>query len=41
MSAIITTAPFESTADENGVTISPTFAFFVSTTPSNGARITV
>jgi hypothetical protein len=41
MSAIVTTAPFESIADENGVTMSPTFALFDRMTPSNGARITV
>ena len=40
-SAMFTTAPFESTADENGVTMSPTFALLVTTTPSNGARISV
>ncbi len=41
MSAIVTTAPFESTALENGVTMSPTFALFDRMTPSNGARISV
>ena len=41
MSAIVTTAPFVSAACENGVMLSPTFAFFVSTMPSNGARISV
>jgi serine protein kinase len=28
-------------ADENGVTMSPTFALFETITPSNGARISV
>ena len=37
----MTTAPFESAADENGVTMSPTLALFDRITPSNGARITV
>ena len=41
MSAIVTTAPLESAADENGVTMSPTFALFDRITPSNGARISV
>ena len=41
MSAIVTTAPFESAADENGVMMSPTFALFDRITPSNGARISV
>ena len=41
MSAIVTTAPFESLADENGVTMSPTLALFDRITPSNGARISV
>ena len=41
MSAIVTTAPFESVALENGVTMSPTFALFDRITPSNGARISV
>ncbi|MNC99449.1 hypothetical protein D3C83_177480 [compost metagenome] len=41
MSATVTTAPFAPAADENGVMLSPTSAFFVSTTASNGARITV
>ena len=41
MSAIVTTAPFESAADENGVTMSPTLALFDRITPSNGARISV
>ena len=41
MSAIVTTAPLLSDADENGVMLSPTFACFASTMPSNGARITV
>src|SRR5215470_11369343 len=41
MSAIVTTAPLVSAACENGVMLSPTFALFVSTTPSNGARIRV
>jgi hypothetical protein len=41
MSAIVTTAPFESVALENGVTRSPTFALFDRITPSNGARIIV
>ena len=41
MSAMVTTAPFESAADENGVTMSPTLALFDTITPSNGARISV
>jgi hypothetical protein len=41
MSAMVTTAACDPVADENGVITSPTFAFFVSTTPSNGARISV
>ena len=41
MSAIDTTAPFESAALENGVTRSPTLAFFERMTPSNGARMIV
>ena len=41
MSAIVTTAPFDSDADENGVIMSPTFALFDRITPSNGARISV
>ncbi len=41
MSAMVTTAPLVSIALENGVMLSPTFAFFVSTTPSNGARMSV
>src|SRR5580765_3404785 len=41
MSAIVTTAPLVSAALENGVMLSPTLALFVSTTPSNGARISV
>ena len=41
MSAIATTAPFESAADENGVTMSPTFALFDRMMPSNGARMSV
>ena len=41
MSAMVTTAACEPSADENGVITSPTLAFFVSTTPSNGARISV
>ena len=41
MSAIDTTAPLESAAFENGVTMSPTFALFDRMTPSNGARIIV
>ena len=41
MSAIVTTAPLLSAAAENGVMLSPTLAFFVSTTASNGARISV
>ena len=41
MSAIDTTAPFESAAFENGVTRSPTLALLDRMTPSNGARITV
>ncbi len=41
MSAIVTTAPVVPDADENGVTISPTFALFVSTMPVNGALISV
>ncbi len=41
MSAIVTTAPVVPDADENGVTMSPTFALFVSTMPVNGARISV
>jgi len=41
MSAIVTTAPLVSAACENGVMLSPTFALLVSTTPSNGARISV
>ena len=41
MSAIVTTAPLVSAALENGVMLSPTLAFLVSTTPSNGARIRV
>ena len=40
MSAMVTTAPLESAADENGVTMSPTLALFDRITPSNGARIT-
>ena len=41
MSAIDTTAPFESVAFENGVTRSPTLALFDRMTPSNGARMIV
>ena len=41
MSAMLTTAPFESAADENGVTMSPTLALFDRMMPSNGARMTV
>jgi len=41
MSAIVTTAPLVSAALEKGVMLSPTLALFVSTTPSNGARISV
>ena len=41
MSAIVTTAPLESVALENGVTMSPTFALLDRITPSNGARISV
>ncbi len=41
MSAMLTTAPLESAADENGVTMSPTLAAFDTITPSNGARISV
>ena len=41
MSAIVTTAPVVPAAAENGVTMSPTFALFVSTMPANGARISV
>ena len=41
MSATVTTAPFAPTAEENGVMLSPTSAFFVSTIASNGARISV
>ena len=41
MSAMVTTAPLVSTRGENGVMMSPTLAFLVSTTPSNGARISV
>ncbi len=41
MSAIVTTAPLESVADENGVTMSPTLALLDRMTPSNGARISV
>ena len=41
MSAMVTTAACEPSADENGVITSPTLAFLVSTTPSNGARISV
>ncbi len=41
MSAMVTTAPLASSAEENGVTTSPTLALLVSTTPSNGARISV
>ncbi len=41
MSAMVTTTPLVSTAAENGVTMSPTLAFLVSTTPSKGARISV
>ena len=39
MSAMVTTAPLESAADENGVMLSPMLAFLVRTTPSKGARI--
>ena len=41
MSAMFTTAPLESVAEEKGVMMSPTFAFLVSTMPSNGARMSV
>ncbi|MNR57898.1 hypothetical protein D3C85_1787640 [compost metagenome] len=41
MSAMVTTAPLVSDAAENGVMLSPTLACLISTTPSNGARITV
>ncbi len=41
MSAMLTTAPLESVADENGVMMSPTLAFLVSTMPSKGARMRV
>ena len=41
MSAMLTTAPLESVAEENGVMMSPTLAFLVSTMPSKGARISV
>ena len=41
MSAIVTTAPFESVALENGVTRSPTLALLDRMTPSNGARMIV
>ena len=41
MSAMLTTAPLESVALENGVTMSPTFALLDRITPSNGARISV
>ena len=41
MSAMVTTAACEPSADENGVITSPTLAFLVSTTPSKGARISV
>ena len=37
----VTTAPLESAAEENGVMMSPTFAFLAASTPSNGARISV
>ncbi len=39
MSAMVTTAPFVSTACENGVIVSPTLACRVRTMPSKGARI--
>jgi hypothetical protein len=41
MSATVTTAPFASAAEENGVMLSPTLAFLVRTMASNGARISV
>ena len=41
ISAIVTTAVLEVVLPPNGATISPTSAFFVSTVPSNGARINV
>jgi len=41
MSAMFTTAPLLSAAEENGVMMSPTFAFLVSTMPSKGARMSV
>jgi hypothetical protein len=41
MSAMVTTAPWAPAALENGVMMSPTLAFFTSTTPSKGARISV
>ncbi len=41
MSAMVTTAPLLSAAEEKGVMLSPTLAFLVSTTPSKGARISV
>jgi len=41
MSAIVTTAPEVPAAAEKGVIMSPTLAFLTSTTPSNGARISV
>ena len=41
MSAMVTTAPLLSAAEEKGVMLSPTLALLVRITPSNGARITV
>ena len=41
MSAIVTTAPVVPEALENGVRMSPTLAFLVSTMPAKGARISV
>ncbi len=40
-SAIVTTALLEKALPASGATTSPTSAFFVSTVPSKGARMTV
>ena len=41
ISAMLTTAPLESAAEEKGVTMSPTLALLDKMMPSNGARICV